>query len=87
MGIECYIYLDIVPSPLDVYVLKKVAARMSTEIEFFSSVNIEETFEQLRTADTVEKRGNSTWACNCRRFWVLTIFIYSRLDDFWVVLW
>jgi hypothetical protein len=59
---------------------------MSTEIKFFSSVNIEEAFEQLWTADTVEKGRNSTWACNCRRFWVLAVFVYSRLDDLWVVL-
>ena len=84
--IEFYIYLDIVPSPLDVYVLKAFFACVRTEIEFFSSVNIEEAFEQLRTADTVEKRSNSTWASNCRRFWMLSLFVDSRLYDFWVVL-
>jgi hypothetical protein len=59
---------------------------MNTEVEFFSSFNIEEAFEQLRTSNTVEKRGNSTWACNFRRLWVLTFFVYSRLDDLRVVL-
>ena len=77
MHLECYHYLDIVTSPLDVYVFYVFRTCVRTEIEFFSSFNIEEAFEQLGTANAVEKRGDSRWASNFRRIWMLTFFIYS----------
>ena len=73
-------YLDGHPSPYDV----DMTTGRNTEIIFLSSINIEQGFKQLRTANTVEKRRNATWTGDGRRLWMLMFIVYSRFDDFWV---
>jgi hypothetical protein len=56
------VYLDTVPSPLGVNVLKASFTCTNTEIIiFFSFINIKEVaFKELQTYNTVEECGNAT---------------------------
>jgi hypothetical protein len=60
------IYLDMVPSPLDVDVLNVFFACTNTKIVFCSSFNIKEAIKELWTSNMVEERGNATRASDFR---------------------